>query len=65
MQRQPLFVRTSRGYLNLGLVRLIEEGKENWKFVFDDPKGAYLELPANEGYRVLTAMVNEMLVCAE
>jgi hypothetical protein len=65
--QQATFIRTSKGYLNLGLVRLIKENKEagTTHFVFDDTRGAYLELPFNEGCGILGTMAQEMLIFAE
>jgi hypothetical protein len=66
MQRQPAtFIRTSRGYLNLALVRLIVEEEETVKFIFDDQRGAFISLPKKEGWRVLSTMISELLVCAD
>jgi hypothetical protein len=65
MQRQPMFVRTSKGYVNLGLVRLIVEEEETTKFIFDDQRGAFISLPKKEGWRVLSTMISELLVCAD
>jgi hypothetical protein len=60
-----MFVRTSKGYLNLALARLIIEGDETFKFVFDDQRGQFITLSKKEGWGVIQTMTNEMLVCAE
>jgi hypothetical protein len=65
MQRQPMFVRTSKGYVNLALVRLIVEEEETVKFIFDDQRGQFITLSKREGSRVLMTMHNELLVCAD
>jgi len=62
MRHQPMFVHTSKGYINLALVRLIVEENEQVKFVFDDVRGQFITLPKKEGEVVLMTMAQEMLV---
>jgi hypothetical protein len=57
-----MFVHTSKGYINLALVRLIVEENEQVKFVFDDVRGQFITLPKKEGEVVLMTMAQEMLV---
>jgi hypothetical protein len=63
MNTHPFFVATSKGYINLSLVRLVQEDKERVRFVFDD--SAHIDLPAKEGGRVLSIMVGELFVYPE
>ena len=62
MQRQPMFVSTSKGYLNLTLVRLIVEDEATVKFIFDDNRGQFITLPKKEGSLVLMRMMSDLLV---
>jgi hypothetical protein len=63
MTHQPLFVFTSKGYINLALVRLVLEDKDHVRFVFDDKE--HIDLPLKEGGRVLSIMVGELFVYPE
>jgi hypothetical protein len=67
MNRQPMFVRTSKGYLNLGLVRLIDDKSdpEVFKFIFDDQRGQFITLSKKEGWRVISTMTSELMICME
>jgi hypothetical protein len=60
--QQPMFVSTTKGYLNLAQVRLIVEDQETVKFIFDDQRGAFITLPKKEGSLVLMRMVSDLLV---
>jgi hypothetical protein len=64
MKTQATFFHTSRGYLNLALVRLIDDKSdaETIKFIFDDVRGSYIALRKREGEVVILKMVNEMLI---
>jgi hypothetical protein len=62
--RQPTFIHTSRGYVNLSRVLYIKPPERGLvRFVFSDHE--YVDLPEEEARGVETVMVNELLVCAE
>jgi hypothetical protein len=61
--REPTFVSTSKGYINLALVRLIVKEDETVKFIFDDQRGQFITLPKKEGELVLMTMEGESFVC--
>jgi hypothetical protein len=63
MNTHPMFVWTSKGYINLALVRLVQEDKDHVRFVFDDKE--HIDLPLKEGGRVLSIMVGELFVYPE
>jgi hypothetical protein len=64
MQRQPMFVRTSRGYINLMRVLYIKPPERGLvRFVFSDHE--YVDLPEADAHAVETTMINEILVCAD
>ena len=62
---QPLFVQTSEGLINLCLVRyamsLEIEGKRVMRFLFsaDDASAVFVELPEDEGNRVIRTLMSE------
>jgi len=63
MKTQATFFETSRGLLNVGLVKLIDKSdREVIKFIFDTSREAYISLPRKEGEVVLLRMQNEMLI---
>jgi hypothetical protein len=64
MQRQPMFVATSRGFINLWRVLYIKPPEHGLvRFVFSDHE--YLDLPEHEAQRVETVMVSELMICAD
>jgi hypothetical protein len=64
MKTQATFFETSRGLLNVGLVKLIDTKTDpgTVRFIFDDARGAYIALPKREGQGVILRMQNEMLI---
>jgi hypothetical protein len=60
-----MFVSTSKGYINIALVRLIEESDEAVRFIFDDQRGQFVTLPKKEGSRVVMTMFNELMISAD
>jgi hypothetical protein len=60
-----MFVRTSKGYLNLSLVRLIVEEDELTKFFFNTEEKTFLSLTKKEGWGVIRTMTSELMICAE
>jgi hypothetical protein len=62
MRTQATFFETSKGFLNVGAVRLIVKEPDVIKFIFDTSREAYIALPRREGEGVLLRMANEMLI---
>jgi hypothetical protein len=64
MRPQATFFETSRGLLNVGLVKLIDTktDSETVRFVFDTQREAFIALPKREGQGVILRMQNEMLI---
>jgi hypothetical protein len=64
MQPQPLFVFTSKGYVNLSRVLYIRKPERGLvRFVFSEKD--YIELPEAEAQRVEHVMVGELFIFPE
>jgi hypothetical protein len=64
MQRQPIFVATSRGFINLWRVLYIKAPERGLvRFVFTDNE--YMDLPEAEAQQVETTMISELMICAD
>jgi hypothetical protein len=64
MQHRPLFIATSKGFVNLSLVQHIKPPERGLvRFVFGENE--YVDLPAKEAQGIEATMVNELLVFAE
>jgi hypothetical protein len=55
----PMFVETSKGYINLIQVRVIEQHEHVVRFNFSGSE--HIDLPKREGEKILTRMVYMML----
>jgi hypothetical protein len=64
MRTPSTFFKTSRGLLNIALVKLIDDKTDasSIRFVSDTSREAYISLPRREGEGVLLRMANEMLI---
>jgi hypothetical protein len=64
MQRQPMFVRTSRGYLNLARVLYIKPPERGLvRFVFSDHE--YVDIPEQEFHGIESTMMQELIICVD
>jgi hypothetical protein len=62
MQRQPMFVATSKGFVNLSRVLYIKPPERGLvRFVFSDNE--YVDVPEQEAQRIEVVMIQEIMIC--
>jgi hypothetical protein len=64
MQRQPFFIATSKGFVNLSRVLHIKPA-ERGMVRFEFGCGEFVDVPEQEAQRVEIVMIQECMICGD